>query len=322
MPDPFVISLALAFAAALLIRLAVRARKSAKSIVRWGGAGAAVVLALAAFGTVVVAGMGQHKLQWRSSPDAELTFADSPQQYERGRAIAASLCSACHTDKLTGGVEIGKTSLGMIGSFVSANLTPIGRVRQWSDAEIFQAIRHSVDPQGHRLTIMSLTNNGNLSDDDTRAVVTYVRRLPASGAATSDTPDRFSYLGLLMLGAGLFPSGSSGPTGIVTAPPKSPTYAYGEYILSYWDCRQCHGERLTGGVRGQIAPIGPDLTIVKGWSPEEFIATFRTGRDPNGHLMVGEMPWRTIGKMDDEELRAIYAYLKQMPKVTTARAGQ
>jgi cytochrome c553 len=93
------------------------------------------------------------------------------------------------------------------------------------------------------------------------------------------------------------------------APDKSPTAQYGAYILSYQDCRACHGADLTGGVRGQIAPIGPSLQRVKSWKAEQFIATFRTGRDPSGRQLSEVMPWRTIGRMDDEELTAIYEYL-------------
>ena len=68
-------------------------------------------------------------------------------------------------------------------------------------------------------------------------------------------------------------------TGSVTAPPKGPTFQFGEYILSYQDCRECHGARLTGGVPGQIGPLGPDLNLVAGWRLVDFIATMRTGID-------------------------------------------
>jgi hypothetical protein len=48
---------------------------------------------------------------------------------------------------------------------------------------------------------------------------------------------------------------------VITAPSKSPSLQYGEYILSYQDCRACHGDKLTGGVPGQLAPLGPDLIL-------------------------------------------------------------
>jgi hypothetical protein len=163
------------------------------------------------------------------------------------------------------------------------------------------------------LIIMSYTNAGKLSDDDTRAVIAYLRSLPAAGKQTDNPPDHLNLLGVMMLGAGMLPKGKPVSTGIVTAPPRSPTLLYGKYILSYQDCRACHGDKLTGGVPGQLAPLGPDLSPVKGWKFEEFLATMRTGVDPNGHELGRQMPWRPIGRMGDEELRAIYEYLTHLP---------
>jgi hypothetical protein len=39
----------------------------------------------------------------------------------------------------------------------------------------------------------------------------------------------------------------------------------------------------------------------------------RTGIDPDGHEISKQMPWRPIGRMDDEELAAIYEYLTHLP---------
>jgi len=39
----------------------------------------------------------------------------------------------------------------------------------------------------------------------------------------------------------------------------------------------------------------------------------RTGTDPGGHALSPQMPWRSIGNMDDEELGAVYEYLTQLP---------
>ena len=120
-------------------------------------------------------------------------------------------------------------------------------------------------------------------------------------------------LGALMLGAGMPPSGKPVITGNITAPPKGPTFAFGEYILSSQDCRECHGRHLTGGVPGQIGPLGPDLNLVKQWNLAEFIATMRTGIDPNGQELSKQMPWRPLGRMDDEQLAAVYEYLIHLP---------
>jgi hypothetical protein len=49
--------------------------------------------------------------------------------------------------------------------------------------------------------------------------------------------------------------------------------------------------------------------MVRTWRPEEFIATLRTGKDPAGRQLSEVMPWRTFGRMSDQDLTAIYEYL-------------
>ena len=80
-----------------------------------------------------------------------------------------------------------------------------------------------------------------------------------------------------MLGAGQLPVF----TGAIAAPHKAATAEYGAYILSYHDCRTCHGP---------ISPLAcPDRSVVKDWKLEEFIATLRTGVDTNGHKLDGNL---------------------------------
>jgi hypothetical protein len=66
---------------------------------------------------------------------------------------------------------------------VSSNLTPAGQLSQWSDGDIFRVIRNGVDKDGRWLIIMSNTNFGKLSDDDTQAGIAYIRSLSGFGVA-------------------------------------------------------------------------------------------------------------------------------------------
>ena len=215
-----------------------------------------------------------------SIPD--LKVAGTPEQIQRGQAIANSFCDACHskTGPLTGGVDLSKDFPIPVGSFVSSNLTPAGRLNRWSDGEIFRAIRNGVDADGRWLIVMSYTNAGKLSDDDTQALIAYIRSQPAAGRQTANPPDQLNLLGVIMLGAGMLPEGKPVFTSVIAAPPKGPTVQFGEYVMSYQDCRECHGANLAGGVQGQLGPIGPGLNLVKEWKLEEFVATMRTGTDP------------------------------------------
>ena len=62
--------------------------------------------------------------------------------------------------------------------------------------------------------------------------------------------------------------------------------------------------------------LTPDATGLGGWTEENFIQTIRTGK----HLGVGRpilppMPWQDFAKMTDEDLRAVFAYLRTLPPV-------
>jgi mono/diheme cytochrome c family protein len=314
-----VICLAIALAiTVMLVRISVWIWRTRVGFLRWGGVFIGVVLTAVFAAITAVMTAGLYRLHARSAPVPDMTIAGSPSQIQRGQDIADGFCGACHsrTGTLTGGVDIGRDFPVPVGSFVSSNLTPAGALKSWSDGQIFRAIRNDVDADGRWLVVMSLTNAGNLSDDDIKSLIAYIRSTPAAGAQTPNPPDSVNPLGVVMLGAGLLPHGKPVFTGAIKAPTKEPTVQYGEYIVSYQDCRQCHGDDLSGG-KGGIAPIGPGLSLVKAWKREEFIATMRTGTDPNGHKVDGsKMPWRDIGRMDDIELAALYEYLTHLPDAT------
>jgi cytochrome c553 len=301
-------------ASALPVWSGIRAWRIDNALLRWAGVSLAGLLATAVSLLSVLVAVGLFRLHLRSAPVPNLEIASTPTRIQRGQAIDDSFCSACHskTGHLTGDMDIGKDLPIPVGSFVSSNLTPAGQLSRWSNGEIFRAIRNGIDADGHWLTIMSYTNAGKLSDDDIQSVIAYLRSQPAAGTATANPPDQFNLLGVILLGAGMLPRGKPVFTGVITAPPKGPTVQYGEYISWYLDCRECHGADLTGGVPGQLGPMGPGLDFIREWRPAQFIATMRTGTDPSGHHLSQQMPWGPIGKLDDEELAALYEYLTHL----------
>jgi hypothetical protein len=48
-------------------------------------------------------------------------------------------------------------------------------------------------------------------------------------------------------------------------------------------------------------------------TPELFIAMLRTGRRPDGTAINPAMPFGSLGKMNETELKALHAYLKTVP---------
>jgi hypothetical protein len=52
---------------------------------------------------------------------------------------------------------------------------------------------------------------------------------------------------------------------------------------------------------------------LSGWSEADFIHTLRTGIRPGGSQLRAPMPWQIAGQMTDDELGAIYRYLRSLP---------
>ena len=304
--------------AAFLGWLALRLWRAKNAIIKWVGVVLGGLLCLAISLVSVVMALGLVKFyspQQVSTPD--LTVAMAPENIQRGEHLANSFCTSCHSPNnelpLVGGVDLGRDISIPIGSFFSENLTPGGPLKDYTDSEIFGVLRNGVNPEGRRLVLMSNVRVRNMSDEDIQAIIAYLRSQPAIDNPVQDPSDQINLLGLTLLGAGMLPEGQPPITGAIIAPPKAATVEYGEYILSYHDCRDCHGEDLKGGVEGQLAPIGWNLDLVKNWTPEQFITTLRTGVDPNGYTLSDDMPWKSIGRMDDVELEAIYLYITSLP---------
>ena len=52
------------------------------------------------------------------------------------------------------------------------------------------------------------------------------------------------------------------------------------------------------------------------WTEADFLKAIRTGTTIDGKALNPDlMPWRMIGKMTDDELKAIWLYLQTVPPV-------
>jgi mono/diheme cytochrome c family protein len=116
-----------------------------------------------------------------------------------------------------------------------------------------------------------------------------------------------------LIGTARIPLSSQAPVGSVTSAPRGPTVEYGAHLADIGGCRTCHGPALDAQNIPQGPPPGPSLRVVKGWTEEQFLRTLREGVDPSGKRLSEQMPWRQYGRGTDDDLRAIYAYLKSLP---------
>jgi mono/diheme cytochrome c family protein len=186
-----------------------------------------------------------------------------------------------------------------------------------TDEDWVRAIRHGVGHDGRGLVVMPARLFYDLSDEDLGALIAYLKTLPP--VDNEMPPLNLGPLGRLMLGLGqvLF----TGPDVIVidhdgprpVAPQPGITKEYGQYLTHV--CTQCHGENFNGQTLEREGLV-PNLTPggeVAFWSEEEFMGTLRTGVTPGGHQLNEYMPWKYVGQMTDDELKAVWLYLQSLP---------
>lgn len=279
---------------------------------------------------------------------APVAGADQGALVARGEYIVknVSVCGHCHAadprrdvdGPLSGGMAFSNWRLGTV---YAANLTPDAEtgLGSWSLAEIVRAIRNGNDRRGHLLApVMPYEWLAGMSDQDALAVASYLKSLPPVRTPLKNRPNFVFRMAKVLF---LHPARTEG--GI--APPRGPTAEYGRYLADHVGlCADCHTPR--GGL--QQAPdrdrlYAGDATPVKGfpanpsnltpdaetgigrWSEDDFLRTLRTGINPQGDTLHPFMPWREYRRMTDDDLRAIYRYLRTLPPAQNAvprrRAG-
>jgi len=317
-----IVFVALTIGAGWLMWRAVRAQRRWVKIAGGLGAGAlTLVLAVISY----AGGAGLMAGYFPGAPAApDLKVAGTPEQIKRGEYLVSLSCVGCHSAvspdgnptgamPLTGGWNIAEAEgFGFIGSMITENLTPGGKLANYSDGELFRVLRHSVSQEGHKLGFMDFLPYKELSDADVQAIIAYLRSLPPA-ESTAPTGDNINFIGVLMRGAGMFPSSSWGAE-TVTAPPEGVTAEYGKYVATYGECRGCHGPDLLGGTDPTTGQFFPNpRTLVATLTQEQFFEMMRTGVRPNGVAFAENMPWQNAAQMTDDDLAALYLYITAAP---------
>jgi mono/diheme cytochrome c family protein len=213
-----------------------------------------------------------------------------------------------------------------IGKVIASNLTSGkgGVGRSYKDEDWIHAIRHGVRPDRTPLLFMPSTEFYFLNDKDLGAVIAYIKSAPA---IDHEQPrSSLSLTGRVIMV--VLPTFTFIPAELIphNAPrPESPepgvTAEYGEYLTQ--SCKVCHGRTMSGGsIPGFPSSWPPVLNLTFGegsslptWTEEGFMNTIRTGITPDGRELRGKyMPWRSYKYMDDQELKAVWAYLQSLPE--------
>lgn len=262
---------------------------------------------------------------------------------ERGKYLAfgPAHCSGCHSpaenqEKINSGEHLplqgGLTFNLPIGKLYSKNITPddetgIGKL---PDSVIARSLRYGVARDGRAL--FDFMPFHNLSDEDLVAVLSFLRSQTPVKNKVKD--NELNFIGKAVKAFLIKPVGPDGEV-VKTITPDT-TAAYGKYLTHYVaNCRGCHTNRslmtgeytgpfFAGGLKFEAADgsycVTPNLTPDKetgkitGWSAQQFIDRFRLKKI----IAASDMPWDQFRNMSDNDLKAIYQYLKSLGPIKNA----
>ena len=315
--------------------------KWARRLLKAAGYGGAVLMVLLAGAVTMTVG-------WRpvvgpkARPLTALRFEPTGERLDRGRYLVetVSACFACHTTydpKDPARSYAAATNKGGGGSLeadgapwlVAPNITPDEETGagRWTDDMFARAIREGIGHDGRALfPAMPYQNYRNYSDEDLASIVVYLRSIPAvkNKLPKSEIPFPLSRL------INTVPEPLAGS---VPEPDVSTATKRGEYMIKVADCGGCHtprgdrGEPLAGmayaggnpfddGRGGAVTPsnLTPDATGISYYDEALFVRANRTGH-VGARQLSPRMPWWVYKNMTDEDLKAIYAYLRTVKPV-------
>lgn len=234
----------------------------------------------------------------------------------RGRhlAEAVALCTDCHQNGLRGkNLQLSP----LVATLVAPNLTSGrgGIGGEYTAADWDRAIRHGIAKDGRKLAVMPSEYYSHMTDKDFADLVAFLSALTPVDNELPHT--KLGLLGGALVGAHLYPFPADDvnhdEVGLNIFD-RGVSEAYGSYLVTLGTCRGCHGPELRGTTGGIGRPAGPNLVdSSRNWSPEEFRRTIRNGRMPSGRTLDPQkMPWPRIGNLTDDELNAVFEYVRSI----------
>jgi mono/diheme cytochrome c family protein len=264
----------------------------------------------------------------------------TPERVARGEKISSMLCSGCHANddnKL-----VGKLMLDLpkeFGKAYSLNITQDKEegIGNWTDGELIYFIKTGIKKNGKYSPIMPKLPR--MADEDINSIIAYLHsdKLPVQ-AAKGKQPDQEPSLLLKVLTNTIMK-----PLPYTNTPIKVPDstklLAFGKYVANDMiACYACHSKDFSkqeplnpekslgfygGGnampdLDGKIIPSS-NLTfdettgIAKKYNEAQFIEAVKLCKKYDGSVL--RYPMIPHLSLTDYEVKAIYAYLKTIPKI-------
>lgn len=279
-----------------------------------------VVLLLVAAGSVYALSNRKlhHSYQVAVKP---VTIPTDEASVLRGKHVALTRgCVECHGKDLAGNKVIDDPAIGRMDG---PNLTGgVGSITQtFTNDDWVRAIRHGVGKDGHPLVLMPSIEFSHFSDDDLGALISYLKTLPVVNRDRVPITVGPVARALILAGEIKLAAEHIDHAGLV--PPvviPGVTAEYGHYLAA--GCMGCHGDQLAGGkIPGGPPDWPPSRNLTPAgdlakWTEPDFFRALQTGTRPDGSKLSPVMP-AVYGNMTDTEIKALWAYIKTVPAVTS-----
>lgn len=277
----------------------------------------------------------------KTRPLTDRKFDVTPERLARGKYLTENLldCFACHSQRqwtkhdapeiagTKGGGQVPFPLEGLPGKVNPPNISPDKETGAgtWTDDQLARAIREGIAHDGRALfPMMPYENYAHLSDEDLASVIVYLRSLPPVHHIVPRTELIFPVKYLIR-------NAPEPVTAPVPPPDLSTPVKRGEWLVRAAGCRDCHtpqkmGQPLPGldlaggwvmqGPWGTVATanLTPDPSGIPYYDEKLFLNVMHTGY-VNARELKSIMPWWIHRGLSDEDLRAIFAYLRTVPPV-------
>lgn len=264
-------------------------------------------------------------------------FESTPQRLARGRYLATSVsgCLYCHSPHdwakpgepiLPGQEGAGEVVpfLGLPGRVVAPNLTPDPQTGAgaWTDDQLARAIREGIGHEGRALfPMMPYERFRHMSDEDLASIVVFLRSLPPVHHEIAPTEIIFPVKYLIR-------NAPQPLNETVASPDPANRVAWGKYMATIAGCEDCHtpnnrgreipGLKFAGGMvfktalaQAAAANLTPDPSGIPYYDEALFLKVMRTGY-VGARKLSPIMPIPVYGNMTDDDLKAIFAYLRTL----------
>jgi mono/diheme cytochrome c family protein len=210
---------------------------------------------------------------------------------------------------------------------VSSNISPDKGTGagSWSDEDFYKAMTQGIGKDGRTLfPLMPYDHFREMSDEDLASIIVYVRSIDP----VKNKLPKTELLEPVKRSLKPLP-----PRMEIPRPDLSDPVKRGAYLANAAGCIDCHtppnphGIPLPGmawaggwvlkGPWGEVASanITPDPSGIPYYDEAMFLQTMRTGRVKGVRKLNILMPWRYYRYMTDEDLKAIFAYVRTLKPV-------